>query len=56
VFSLHRLAILLVLFALVLAASSFLSGVARAVRRGGWIHLFAVAGRNGRIADACPPG
>ena len=38
------------------AASGCLSSVAGAVRRGGWIHLFAVTGRGGRNAAACLPG
>jgi len=39
-----------------LAASSFLSGAAATMRRGGCIHLCAVTGRGGRNAAACLPG
>jgi len=39
-----------------LAESVLPSGVARAVRRGGWIHLCAVTGRGDRHAAACIPG
>jgi len=53
---LRRLNIVLLWFSLAIAASRFLSSVARAVRRGGWIHLFAVTGCSGRIAEACLPG
>ena len=53
---LHRPSIPVMVLSLAVAASAFLSGAARAVRRGGWIHLFAVAGRGGRNAAACAPG
>jgi len=39
-----------------LAESVLPSGVARAVRRGGWIHLCAVTGRGDLCAAACSPG
>jgi hypothetical protein len=56
VFVLHRVDTVIARLSLGIAASGCLSGVAGAVRRGGWIHLFAVTGRGGRNADACVPG
>ena len=46
-----------VVVALASWAESFLpSGVAEAVRRGGWIHLCAVTGHGGLNAAMCIPG
>ena len=55
--SLHRLDTVIARLSLVRRRNRVCpSSVAEAVRRGGWIHLFAVTGRGGRNAAACLPG